>query len=94
MGPPASNIYFVYAQFTTGPNQHTLVHFWRLVWQERPPTIAMVTNVKEDNKIKCERYWPEKGSANYGPFEVSLSEEQTFASHTIRTMTVSVSLCS
>ena len=67
-----------------------LVDFWRLIWQERPPTIVMVTNIKEGNKVKCEQYWPDSGSKNYGPFKVTLEEYQMFADYVIRTLQVNV----
>jgi protein tyrosine phosphatase len=71
-----------------------LIDFWRLVWQERSPTIVMVTNLKEGHqKIKkCERYWPVTGSSSYGPFKVTLTEQQVFPDYTIRSMQVTVSL--
>jgi protein tyrosine phosphatase len=68
-----------------------VVDFWRLVWQERPPTIVMVTNLKEGNKKKCVQYWPDTGSTTYGPFKVTLTEHQVFADYCIRTMQVTVS---
>ena len=68
-----------------------LVDFWRLIWQERPPSIVMVTNLKEGNKKKCEQYWPDSGSTTYGPFKVTLTENQVFANFTIRTLQVIVS---
>ena len=68
-----------------------MVDFWRLIWQEKPPTIVMVTNLKESNKKKCEQYWPESGSTTFGPFKVTLTEHQVFADYCIRTMQVSVS---
>ena len=67
-----------------------LVDFWRLIWQKRPPTIVMVTNIKEGNKVKCEQYWPDSGSKNYGPFKVTLVEYQMFADYVIRTLQVNV----
>lgn len=76
----------------TGPKPETVVDFWRLVWQERPPTIVMITNLKEGNKKKCEQYWPESGSINYGPFKISLTEQQVLADYCIRTFLVTVSL--
>ena len=69
-----------------------LVDFWKLVWQERPPTIVMVTNLKEGSKKKCEQYWPDSGSKEFGPFKVTLTEQQVFADYTTRTMQVTVSL--
>ena len=74
-----------------GPKQHLLVDFWRLVWQEKPPTIVMVTNLKENNKKKCEQYWPESGSATFGPFKVTLTDHQIFADYDVRTLKVAVS---
>ncbi len=74
-----------------GPILKTLIDFWRLVWQEKPPTIVMVTNVKEGNKKKCEQYWPESGSATYGPFKITMTEQQVLADYSIRTLLVTVS---
>ena len=82
---------YSYAYLTSGPKQHMLVDFWRLLWQERPPTIVMVTNLKEGSKKKCEQYWPDSGSKEFGPFKVTLTEQQVFADYTTRTMQVTVS---
>ena len=70
-----------------------MVDFWRLVWQEKPPTIVMVTNLKEGTKIKCQKYWPESGTRNFGPFQITISEEQTLADYTTRTLLVQVCMC-
>ena len=74
----------------TGPLPKTVVDFWRLIWQERPPTIVMVTNVKEGIRIKCQQYWPESGKKDFGPFQVIITDQQIFADYTIRTLSVSV----
>ena len=74
----------------TGPLPKTVVDFWRLIWQERPPTIVMVTNVKEGIRIKCQQYWPESGKKDFGPFQVTITDQQIFADYTIRTLSVSV----
>ena len=73
-----------------GPLPVTVVDFWRLVWQERAPTIVMITNLVEGTKIKCHQYWPDKDSARFGPFEVSLIDQQTLADYTVRTLIVQV----
>ena len=64
--------------------------FWRLVWQERAPSIVMITNLEEGGKIKCQRYWPETGRCGFGPFTVTLTDEQIFADYTIRKLEVQV----
>ena len=70
----------------TGPLPKTLVDFWRLVWQERPPSIVMITNLEEGGKIKCQRYWPESGRCQYGLFEVTLTDEQIMTDYTIKAL--------
>ncbi len=60
--------------------------FWRLMWQERPPIIVMLTNLMENNKIKCEQYWPESGKKQFGPFTVAITDQQILADYTVRTL--------
>ena len=74
-----------------GPLPKTVVDFWQLIWQERPPTIVMVTNVKEGNRLKCQQYWPDSGKKEFGPFQVIITDQQVFADYTVRTLSVSVS---
>lgn len=73
-----------------GPKPETIVDFWRLVWQEKPPTIVMVTNLKEGSKRKCDQYWPDGGSINYGPFKITVAEQEVLADYCIRTLLLQV----
>ena len=75
-----------------GPLLNTVNDFWWLVWQERVHIIAMVTNTMERGQQKCEQYWPDEGTKEYGPFKVMFSDQQVFADYTIRQLFVSVSL--
>ncbi|XP_064386173.1 uncharacterized protein LOC135334783 [Halichondria panicea] len=75
---------------TQGPIPRTVVDFWRLMWQERPPIIVMLTNLKEGNKVKCQPYWPESGKKQFGPFTVAITEQQIFADYTVRTLKVTI----
>jgi len=50
----------------------------------------MVTNLKEGSKVKCEQYWPDQGTQEYGPFKVTLTDQQVFADYTIRQLLVSI----
>ena len=74
----------------SGPLPKTVVDFWRLVWQERAPTIVMITNLVEGTKKKCHQYWPDKDSTKFGPFEVSLIDQQILADYTVRILIVQV----
>ena len=75
-----------------GPLPNTVTDFWWLVWQERVHIVAMVTNTMEKGQQKCEQYWPDEGTKEYGPFKVTLADQQVFADYTIRQLFVTVSL--
>ena len=75
-----------------GPLPNTITDFWWLVWQEGICVVAMVTNIEERGQQKCEQYWPDQGTQEYGPFKVTLIDQQVFADYTIRQLLVTVSL--
>lgn len=63
---------------------NTLVDFWRLIWQEKPHVIVMVTNLMEGGRNKCHQYWPDSDTVYYGPFKVTLIDKQLLSDYTIR----------
>eukprot|EP00058_Branchiostoma_floridae_P017034 XP_002602522.1 hypothetical protein BRAFLDRAFT_93828 [Branchiostoma floridae] len=68
-----------------GPNKATIGDLWRMTWQEKSPCIVMVTNLMENNKVKCERYWPDNTQTQlYGDFGVTCMREDIYADFTIR----------
>ena len=50
----------------------------------------MVTNVKEEKKIKCQQYWPESVTKDHGPFRVTIADEQILTDYTIRELQLTV----
>jgi protein tyrosine phosphatase len=72
------------------PLKKTLVDFWRLIWQEKLEIIVMVTNLKEGTKNKCEQYWPNNHMEpeHFGPFTVTLLDEQVLPDFVIRHISV------
>ena len=52
----------------------------------------MVTNIKEDGKVKCQQYWAESGHQKYGSFSVAITEQKDFADYVIRVFEVTVSV--
>ncbi|XP_041452902.1 receptor-type tyrosine-protein phosphatase epsilon-like [Lytechinus variegatus] len=69
-----------------GPNNASMIDFWRLVWKENVKTIAMVTNLQEGNKIKCRQYWPESKSVTFGDIFVNLESVTNCTGGLKRTM--------
>ena len=67
--------------FTTGPLPRTLVDFWRLTWQEKTPIIVMTTDLIEGTMTKFHQYWPGIGSQFYGPFQITITDQQTMADY-------------
>ena len=77
---------------TSGPLPKTVGDFWHMVWQEKVQFIVMLTNLMEDKKKKCARYWPEEvnSSETYGHFNVTHLEEEPLLHFVIRTLRVEV----
>ena len=51
---------------TQGPLPETFADFWRMVWEQRSSTIVMLTRLEERSRIKCDQYWPSRGTETYG----------------------------
>ncbi|XP_065938709.1 receptor-type tyrosine-protein phosphatase alpha isoform X2 [Magallana gigas] len=68
-----------------GPKPKTVGDFWQMVWQENVFVIAMVTNLKEGKKIKCERYWPLSGNNKMllETFTIQMLSEKAYANFAI-----------
>ncbi|KAI4884933.1 hypothetical protein NFI96_025359 [Prochilodus magdalenae] len=61
---------------TQGPLIHTLVDFWRMIWQYNVQVIVMACKEIEMGKKKCEVYWGSLAEpSTFGPFTVSTVEE-------------------
>ncbi|XP_023933066.1 receptor-type tyrosine-protein phosphatase delta-like [Lingula anatina] len=73
-----------------GPKRNTVKDFWRMVWQEDSPVIVMLTNLTEDAKTKCAKYWPDEGSKRFGLLIVTLKKEETRTDFTVRTLHMSM----
>ena len=77
---------------TLGPLPKTVGDFWHMVWQEKVQFIVVLTNLMEDKKKKCARYWPEEVNSSeiYGHFNVTHLEEEPLLHFVIRTLRVEV----
>ncbi|XP_055931729.1 tyrosine-protein phosphatase Lar-like isoform X6 [Argiope bruennichi] len=70
---------------TQGPLPETFCDFWRMVWEQRSATIVMMTKLEERTRIKCDQYWPSRGTETYGVMYVKYTEVSELASYCIRT---------
>lgn len=70
---------------TQGPLQETFSDFWRMCWEVRTSTIVMMTKLEERTRIKCDQYWPTRGTENYGPMTVTMLDSQELATYNIST---------
>ncbi|KAM3960723.1 tyrosine-protein phosphatase Lar-like [Aphomia sociella] len=73
---------------TQGPLQETFTDFWRMCWELRTSTIVMMTKLEERTRIKCDQYWPSRGSETYGMMTVAIAEVQELATYCIRTFQI------
>ncbi|KAK2507122.1 hypothetical protein MC885_004111 [Smutsia gigantea] len=61
---------------TQGPLPHTLLDFWRLVWEFGVKVILMACREMENGRKKCERYWAqEQEPLQIGLFYITLTRE-------------------
>ena len=69
----------------------TVEDFWRMIWENKLPTIVMVTKLVESSREKCARYWPSVTGEEMevGPnIVVLLKEIKLFTDYEIRIMSI------
>ncbi|XP_046334675.2 flocculation protein FLO11-like isoform X2 [Haliotis rufescens] len=70
-----------------GPNPRSLADFWLMIWQEDVRCVVMLTNLRENNRRKCEKYWPDEGSRDsYGDVDVSCTCEDVTSTYVVRVL--------
>ncbi|XP_045440680.1 receptor-type tyrosine-protein phosphatase F isoform X19 [Pipistrellus kuhlii] len=70
---------------TQGPLPETMGDFWRMVWEQRTATVVMMTRLEEKSRVKCDQYWPLRGTETYGLIQVTLLDTVELATYTVRT---------
>ncbi|XP_076263869.1 tyrosine-protein phosphatase Lar isoform X2 [Rhynchophorus ferrugineus] len=74
---------------TQGPLPDTFGDFWRMCWELKSATIVMMTKLEERTRIKCDQYWPSRGTELYGSsMSVSITDVQELATYCIRTFQI------
>ncbi|XP_044216482.1 protein tyrosine phosphatase receptor type Fa isoform X11 [Thunnus albacares] len=70
---------------TQGPLPETLSDFWRMVWEQRTCTVVMMTRLEEKSRVKCDQYWPSRGTETYGMIQVTMLDTVELATYSVRT---------
>ncbi|XP_068509637.1 receptor-type tyrosine-protein phosphatase S isoform X10 [Syngnathus scovelli] len=73
---------------TQGPLAETFGDFWRMVWEQRAASVVMMTRLEEKSRIKCDQYWPSRGTDTYGTIQVTLLDTMELATFCVRTFSL------
>ncbi|XP_035276866.1 receptor-type tyrosine-protein phosphatase S-like isoform X18 [Anguilla anguilla] len=73
---------------TQGPLPETFGDFWRMVWEQRAATVVMMTRLEEKSRVKCDQYWPSRGTETYGMTQVTLLDTIELATFSVRTFSL------
>ncbi|XP_032355054.1 protein tyrosine phosphatase receptor type Db isoform X19 [Etheostoma spectabile] len=78
---------------TQGSLPETFGEFWRMVWEQHTANIVMMTKLEEKSrmpsyffsKVKCDQYWPTRGTETYGLIQITLLDTVELATYSVRT---------
>nr|XP_046268545.1 protein tyrosine phosphatase receptor type Db isoform X15 [Scatophagus argus] len=70
---------------TQGCLPETFGDFWRMVWEQHTANIIMMTKLEEKSRVKCDQYWPTRGTETYGLIQVTLLDTVELATYSVRT---------
>ncbi|PNI54505.1 PTPRD isoform 4 [Pan troglodytes] len=70
---------------TQGSLPETFGDFWRMIWEQRSATVVMMTKLEERSRVKCDQYWPSRGTETHGLVQVTLLDTVELATYCVRT---------
>ncbi|XP_069561228.1 receptor-type tyrosine-protein phosphatase delta-like isoform X21 [Brachyistius frenatus] len=70
---------------TQGSLPETFGEFWRMIWEQRSAIVVMMTKLEERSRVKCDQYWPTRGTETYGLIQVTLLDTVELATYCVRT---------
>ncbi|XP_013371791.1 PREDICTED: receptor-type tyrosine-protein phosphatase delta isoform X10 [Chinchilla lanigera] len=70
---------------TQGSLPETFGDFWRMIWEQRSATVVMMTKLEERSRVKCDQYWPTRGTETHGLVQVTLLDTVELATYCVRT---------
>ncbi|XP_064788023.1 receptor-type tyrosine-protein phosphatase S-like isoform X4 [Oncorhynchus masou masou] len=78
---------------TQGPLAETFGDFWRMVWEQRAASVVMMTRLEEKSRVKCDQYWPSRGTETYGMTQVTILDTMELATFCVRTFSLQKNGC-
>uniref|UniRef100_H2YNA9 Tyrosine-protein phosphatase non-receptor type 20 n=1 Tax=Ciona savignyi TaxID=51511 RepID=H2YNA9_CIOSA len=74
---------------TQGPLAKTEGDFWRMMWETKSSIIIMLTNLFENGKKKCQKYWPDFGAQrDFKQINVACTQEEVIGCFVKRIFTI------
>ncbi|XP_053780451.1 receptor-type tyrosine-protein phosphatase delta isoform X16 [Desmodus rotundus] len=70
---------------TQGSLPETFGDFWRMIWEQRSATVVVMTKLEERSRVKCDQYWPSRGTETHGLVQVTLLDTVELATYCVRT---------
>ncbi|XP_064190677.1 protein tyrosine phosphatase receptor type Db isoform X14 [Anguilla rostrata] len=70
---------------TQGSLPESFGDFWRMIWEQHTANIVMMTKLEERSRVKCDQYWPTRGTETYGLIQVTLLDTVELATYCVRT---------
>ncbi|CAL8101211.1 unnamed protein product [Calicophoron daubneyi] len=68
---------------TQGPLPETFYDFWRMVWEQNSRILVMMTRLEERARIKCDQYWPNRGTESFTYQHDSKQADRSLPSYTV-----------
>ncbi|XP_062386523.1 receptor-type tyrosine-protein phosphatase S, partial [Sardina pilchardus] len=59
-----------------------------MVWEQRSATVVMMTRLEEKSRVKCDQYWPSRGTETYAMTQVTLLDTIELATFCVRTFSL------
>lgn len=76
-GPKDTTNYYIACQ---APLEHTIIDFWRMIWEQNSRVILMTTDLTENGIEKCAEYLPSSfvinNHVNFGDYQITLKNRE------------------
>lgn len=86
-GPKDTTNYYIACQ---APLEHTVIDFWRMVWEQNSRVIIMATDLTENGIEKCAEYLPSSFVVDnhviFGDFQITLKNREVRDKYAVSTV--------